>query len=77
MIIKFKLSISTLKAIDSLYRNQKGFLLSPLYKHLKGIFASTRNENWKRALIDKNQQRLASYLGSKQFLYKKTNLFKE
>ena len=35
-------------------KNQKGFLLSPVYKHLKGIFPYTRNE--KGTQLKKNTQ---------------------
>ena len=41
-----------------LNRNQKGFLLSPVYKHLKGIFAYTSNE---KTPDEKKQQHVSSF----------------
>ena len=46
LIIKLKLDswVFCLWKLLILQRNQKGFLLSPVYKHLKGTFVYTRNE---------------------------------
>ena len=47
----------------SLHRNQKGLLLSPVYKHLKGIFAY-RAPEWRKP-------------ATCEYFFFKTNLFKE
>ena len=52
-----------------LQRNQKGFLLNPVYNHLKGIFAYTSKKKGTRLKKTSNKEAA--------FFFSKKNLFKE